>query len=136
MRIFFSSTRATFGSSGTSASEGNSFTWVLFPCSLKTSTVFCQRLSGTLQLPEITKRALPRTIDGTHEQRDTEPTDAVAVNGPEARFPKPPFVGLLRHRKPRPFPWVIDSSFEEKIYIRYIRWCCIDLLSSPCLSGN
>lgn len=28
---------------------------------------------------------------------------------------------------PARFPWVLDTTFEEKIYI--IRWCCIDLLS-------
>jgi len=27
------------------------------------------------------------------------------------------------------FPWAIDTTSEEKIYIR---WCCIDLLRPPC----
>jgi CheY-like chemotaxis protein len=33
---------------------------------------------------------------------------------------------------PARFPWVINTTFEEKIYIR---WCCIDRLSSQHVSG-
>src|SRR5713226_3993684 len=39
---------------------------------------------------------------------------------------------LCAAESPARFPWAIDTTSEEKIYIR---WCCIDLLSSPNLSG-
>jgi hypothetical protein len=49
------------------------------------------------------------------------------------RLPTTPNLDILRRRKPTCFPWVIDTTFAERIYIG---WCCIDLLRPQRLPEN